>query len=268
MKKLAIAGVLLLVSTSVVVVLWTVFDWPPPRLILRYGLPPQGGPTGRTTVIAGLEFAEIRGGYCLVRRLVYEQEGDLLGRLVQPFGLSIGDPSVRSDSYRNGWIEIRTSFWLLTTRVSGTDLYWTFEKVWPMCVEQSLVLLSELAPGRFRQPTLDELYFAADSGAPGFTQWDTAMVEIGRKDSHRSNEVALIGRNWRYFQGTDGEMRSVLKLIPFPQYRSRLRPSRPPGLRSFGARLECLFDGEADRGERIVPRESYRIVWIPPEETE
>ena len=43
---LILAALLFLVGITVVV--WKAADWPPPRLILKYGLPPAGGPTGRT----------------------------------------------------------------------------------------------------------------------------------------------------------------------------------------------------------------------------
>ena len=58
---LILAALLLLVGITVVV--WRVADWPPPRLILKYGFPPTGGPTGNARTIEGIEFIELRPGY-------------------------------------------------------------------------------------------------------------------------------------------------------------------------------------------------------------
>ena len=58
-----IAASVLLFLALILAALWNVFDWPPPRLILKYGFPPAGGPTGRTMTIEGVEFVELKPGY-------------------------------------------------------------------------------------------------------------------------------------------------------------------------------------------------------------
>ena len=62
-RRIVIAAVVLALLVGVVVVVWNLADWPPPRLILKYGFPPTGGPTGRTKVIEGIEFVELKPGY-------------------------------------------------------------------------------------------------------------------------------------------------------------------------------------------------------------
>jgi hypothetical protein len=52
-KKLLISVGVLLLLGAILTVVWLICDWPPPRLILKYGLPPAGGPTGRRLEIAG-----------------------------------------------------------------------------------------------------------------------------------------------------------------------------------------------------------------------
>ena len=37
-------------------VVWKFAGWPPPGLVVRYGIPLSQGPTGRTTELGGIEF--------------------------------------------------------------------------------------------------------------------------------------------------------------------------------------------------------------------
>jgi hypothetical protein len=57
-RRLSVIGFLPLLMVLLLAVLWSVRDWPPPRLILKYGFPPTGGPTGRTLTIEAVEFVE------------------------------------------------------------------------------------------------------------------------------------------------------------------------------------------------------------------
>ncbi len=62
-RRSIISACVLLCLVLVLAALWAAFDWPPPRMILKYGLPPTGGPTGRTMTIEGVEFVELKPGY-------------------------------------------------------------------------------------------------------------------------------------------------------------------------------------------------------------
>ena len=62
-KRLILTTVVLLFLAGILVVTWEICDWPPPRLILKYGLPPAGGPTGRKLTVEGIEFIELSAGY-------------------------------------------------------------------------------------------------------------------------------------------------------------------------------------------------------------
>jgi len=66
-KRRIIAARIVLVYLAILVVcLWLVLDWPPPRLILRFGIPPEAPTaTGRTwTNSLRMEFIEFEGrGY-------------------------------------------------------------------------------------------------------------------------------------------------------------------------------------------------------------
>ena len=42
-KRPIVAAVVLFLLTGVVVCTWEICDWPPVRLILKYGFPPAGG---------------------------------------------------------------------------------------------------------------------------------------------------------------------------------------------------------------------------------
>jgi hypothetical protein len=61
---LIVGGLVLLLGF--VAALWEINDWPPIGLILKYGFPPTGGPTGNTCVIEGVEFVELKPGYCRI----------------------------------------------------------------------------------------------------------------------------------------------------------------------------------------------------------
>ncbi|UCC69710.1 MAG: hypothetical protein JSV79_07410 [Armatimonadota bacterium] len=62
-KRLTISAGVVLLAVGTVAVLWHVLDWPPPRLILKYGFPPAGGPTGRTETVGDLELIEVDTRY-------------------------------------------------------------------------------------------------------------------------------------------------------------------------------------------------------------
>jgi hypothetical protein len=155
-KRLAIAAVVVLLLAGAVAVLWNVLDWPPPRLILKYGLPPAGGPTGRTKVIAGMEFVEVSAGYLRVVRQVRGAAG------FRVLGADFRDI--------DEWIEQPRSFWISRDVVPValvTDLCPPagLRQGGHLLCERFGQVLSEREPGTFRLPDYREFYIAAETGA-------------------------------------------------------------------------------------------------------
>ncbi len=115
-KKLLIGCSVLLLLGAILTAVWVGCDWPPPRLILKYGFPPAGGPTGRRLTIHGLSFTEIAPGYGKVGSTWGQQSHGsmtiavhrlraLLGMEREPFGWRAGS------RHQPFWMEQRTSFW-------------------------------------------------------------------------------------------------------------------------------------------------------------
>lgn len=66
LRRLATAGAVLLLATSTLAIVGAAWNWPPPLLVLRYGLPGSQGPTGRVAVVEGATFDEFAPGYFFV----------------------------------------------------------------------------------------------------------------------------------------------------------------------------------------------------------
>jgi len=77
-KRLIVTAVVLFLLTGGVLITWELCDWPPARLILKYGFPPAGGPTGRRMTIEGIEFIELSSGYFRMGSHRRCTRGDLL----------------------------------------------------------------------------------------------------------------------------------------------------------------------------------------------
>ncbi len=59
-RGLAIAGVAV---PALLAAAWLSLGRPPPGWVVRHGLPPAGGPTGRAVEIEGVRFVEIGPGF-------------------------------------------------------------------------------------------------------------------------------------------------------------------------------------------------------------
>lgn len=121
---LILAALLLLVG--VIVIAWEVNDWPPVRLILKYGFPPTGGPTGNVKTIEGIEFVEFSPGYFRMGSTYFAEGGDLLGKICAPLGLSWGNQPEPSDEMPTRWVEARYRLWVARTEVTNSQ-YEKFE---------------------------------------------------------------------------------------------------------------------------------------------
>ena len=233
-RRLIIALVVLLALAGVTVLLWAALDWPPPRLLMKYGLPPAGGPTGRTKTVAGLEFVEIEEGYCQVRRQVIEQEGDFLGRALRPLGLPIGRPEINVPEYSwDCFVEVPRDYWI-ATGVIGAIRLGEIEKLstWGAGPCEWRV---ERVPGSFRFALAEETWLA----------FATNAVEAASQAPEYA-ECALLEREHPTKIGEDVE--------PVPVRWFRTLPLGEGWRRSVGYHW-LLLDS----------KELYRLVWIPPE---
>jgi hypothetical protein len=112
-KRLIIAGVAVVLLAVAGALVWRVLDLPPPGLIRTYGLPPTGGPTGRTRVVRGIELVEVSAGYVFVDRHERLCGGShAWERILRPLGILIG----RSDGHEyvrcRYWAECPEAFWI------------------------------------------------------------------------------------------------------------------------------------------------------------
>ncbi|MCU0725368.1 MAG: formylglycine-generating enzyme family protein, partial [Planctomycetes bacterium] len=120
LNRLLIAAFVVLFLVGLVSAVWNLCDQPPPRLILKYGFPPAGGPTGRTMTIEGVEFVELKPGYFRMGSHFFCQEGDLVGRICAALGLPWGKhPRHNTNECPPHWVEIRTGFWMARTEITN-----------------------------------------------------------------------------------------------------------------------------------------------------
>jgi len=226
-RRLFISAVVLFLLAGIVTILWSVLDWPPPRLILKYGLPPAGGPTGRRwTADCGIEFVEISPGYCKAYRPVVDERGTLLGRFGAILGVPIGQRPEFGGLHEDRWIEVSDKYWISTSP-------YPYEVACRRCFRLtfrttgSFDWLSSTNPGQFRLPIAEELYLAAGHEITGSA--GTAMASIVGPES--SPGLVLYGTGWTSGKPITSEI--IVKAVVS---------------QSEDAIHECLY-----------------LVWIPPE---
>ncbi len=126
-KKLLIGCSVLLLLGAILTAVFVGCDWPPPRLILKYGFPPAGGPTGEVVVIEGIEFVVIEPGYYQMGSHVDCKHGGFLARAARWVGLSQEDESNRvSHECPPHWVEFGSGFGISMTEISN-EQYWRFD---------------------------------------------------------------------------------------------------------------------------------------------
>jgi formylglycine-generating enzyme required for sulfatase activity len=119
MGRLIVIGGILLLVVGGVALAWEIADWPPPRLLLKYGFPPAGGPTGRTCTLEGVEFVELSPGCFRMGSHARCETGDLLGRICAMAGLPWGRrPRHSGVECPPRWVEFREGFWIARTEVT------------------------------------------------------------------------------------------------------------------------------------------------------
>lgn len=184
-KRLVVTALILLLLAGILVVTWEVCDWPPPRLILKYGLPPAGGPTGRKITVEGIEFIELSPGY--YRRGSHEGctcTMPLLLRILVLLGCSEPSGARSSPECPPIWIEIQSPFYISSTEVTkqtyARSIHMPGSDSQPMLNDLPVVGISWLDARRFtewlstrlhekkaRLPTASEWEYACRSGSNG-----------------------------------------------------------------------------------------------------
>lgn len=250
-KKLLIAFAVLFLLGLGLTATWLICDWPPPRLILKYGLPPAGGPTGRRLTVEGIEFLEIRPGYFRYGSEFWCTRGSLFGDMCHAAGIHLGEKSEHDTEHNEcpeRWVEIRVGFWISSTEATVREL----SRFRPALIERFNVLssrpcfaacpitweesfdycnwLGRTGLGEFRLPTrpeweyccragtVSEYYFGSTREAlesPTFQAW-VGGKRLGAVRAHAPNPWGMYGMSGNAFEWTSDSITikgQVLKVI-------------------------------------------------------
>jgi formylglycine-generating enzyme required for sulfatase activity len=205
-----IVGVLALAANAA----WSVFELPPPRLLLRYGSPPIGGPTGRRVEIEGVVFIELRPGFFRMGSHARCDLGDLRGRIGAAFGFAWGRPPTHSEECPRHWVELRRGFWIAETEVTigqfrrfdvwlvrdrpaGLDPKPVADLLWDDA-RRYCEWLATRGPLEVRLPTESEWEFACRAGSEGEHCFGDAESRVWGDGWSLENSRALIraGAAW------------------------------------------------------------------------
>jgi hypothetical protein len=108
-KKLLISALVLLFLGAILTVVWEGLDWPPPRLLLKYGAGPGVQRTGRTLKLDGLRFIEVLPGYDGVLKLSRAGQTPWCKAWL---ALMRSDPQSAKWSLRTQWCELPYRTWM------------------------------------------------------------------------------------------------------------------------------------------------------------
>lgn len=200
-----LTALLLLASGAIV---WAGRDWPPPRILLRHGPPPLGGPTGQVRTIADLPFVEIEPGYAPVRRRLFLRLGDVPGRFLRPLGIDRGVRRVPDpDLFVDEWVVIPERIWIGWSLVDPRA--WLEEHAPDAEGEPDVATLCRqleaIAGGRFRPASRTEVYLAADADA-----LDALHREVEESPgAPASARLLLTGAGFKDFLGERAEVWSL-----------------------------------------------------------
>jgi hypothetical protein len=125
-RWLIITASVLLFLVLILAALWNVLDWPPLRLILKYGLPEPARLTGRNwTGKSGMTFVEVEGGYCLVDRWAFPSRGSsnpgsALRHFLRAYvPLLMTDRRSSFSFVQHEWVEAEGPFWISCSSVEA-----------------------------------------------------------------------------------------------------------------------------------------------------
>ncbi len=223
MRKLAVAGCLILVLALAGYLLWNLLGLAAPRLLLRYGLMPSRGPTGRTQEIEGVTFVEIGAGYFVMGSHYGCETGDVLGRICAGFGLPWGkQPLHDGDECPPDWVEVGETFWIARTEVTNQQ-YELFDRMHTRAFDSTgdscpvadvtwddaqayCAWLSRRGGLRVRLPSESEWEYACRAGSSSDYSFGANKEDLGeyawfsRNSQGRAHDVALLRPNrWGLF---------------------------------------------------------------------
>ncbi len=187
MRKRVFIAVAVLGVVAVSAVSWMLLGLPPPRLVLKYGLPPAGGPTGRRLTVEGIEFIELGPGYFQEGSHRNCFEGDLPGRISERLGLPWGEHPVHgAKECPPHWEEISFAFWIARTELTVVQFagFDPAHRQWPSpqpdcpvkpASWEVMLDFCEWLSGRsgstIRPPTGNEWEYACRAGSPHAYPW-------------------------------------------------------------------------------------------------
>jgi hypothetical protein len=265
-KRLIVSAVLLFLLAGSFAITWEICDWPPVRLILKYGFPPAGGPTGREVIIQGVTLVEVEAGYSHAVRNVWKREGSGFSRFLARVGVRMGDASVPATGHINRWVECSRTYWITKHTISprgwlrmqafqqdGVDApAQDLEGVDSIALMQSWIeaMNNACKMGQFRRPTEAELFHACETGALG-----SDGLELAGRSSPLGvlwrGSIRLVGPEWRGFSGTPSKALQMLHDRSMETHRQRL-VSPPIGRLVVGTDPFKSLYGM-----------SFRAVWCP-----
>ncbi len=118
-KKLLICVGVLLLLGGILTVVWIAFDWPPPQFILKYGVPPTGGPSGRRLTVGGIEFIEIGPTYFKMGSSTPGVGRGLALRVREALDLFSSRTTLITGEEPEHWVEFSSGFWISRTEVTN-----------------------------------------------------------------------------------------------------------------------------------------------------
>jgi len=265
-KRPIFTAVVLLLLTGMLVLTWELCDWPPPRLILKYGFPPAGGPTGRCRTIGHLEYIEVAPGYCRIRRLVRSGRSTSIPWLPSSGVLSVLTRIDRTSKfYADRWVEVDHAFWISKTPAKSRT-YVTTSRPSGFIKERKedsrpdresmRGVRASTSSGTHREPIAKELEFVGSFGVFGGEFAVVYMDDFAAR--------VLVGPGWNRVVGSEFVYEVKLREITAPEKRAFLRSARRELDRLM--RLEQTNRKLSTNlaSARALPSPTPVLIWVPP----